>query len=921
MSLRNITVAAGLVAAALLTPAACAPPGRPLPDQGSQDQGLETLRHEIRAAPIPTTGTLAFDGTLLPAGARGKFPSFDGDNFIINIPPRPSPELSAQQVFDQTIVPLLRAMGYGDRIREIVLPGGQPRGQVLPPPDLSDLARQTCREVEGDRYQRFHAVCEAMVLDSANPVAERVFNLAYGMTVAQFQADVQRPRIQYAFTQRVDSVPIEHVGIVAARWEGETITSVHGSVLNRYRITNAVALSSSQAIERGQAQVLRLRGISRTPIQIDKRSADLVLLPYGSARADDGTQVIGLRYAYRTLLFAFSARAPQRPGYQLSWMAWIDAQDGRLLVLAPQFANESGAGVSWRRDPNTPTQVRGFQVDAASGGQYVLRRSGVFNRLDRLGDGTFDDDEVSISSSTGGSSATFANFNQAPLNDPTNAVCAGLGNNTFRQINAYSHLHGYRETLVGAGTFPLFPEAATTVWVDTPDPNGNNAVYDAFGTGQSRLVFVPGGTFTAVNCPDVAGGVLPGTTDPTSMTHEYAHISTPRLQERRPADWCGMLPCPMPDPLAHLMFHDFADAWAQAYASTPCQAGWSRKNTGGIDNAENCATHNEDGLLPRLASIGEPFSTASVLDHFPERRATLTGGYSDMQIVMTALWLTRQGMRSKCLPSGTPQYWVRLNRALYNYGFLSNTCGGTCDRDIYRYAQNMLQQLTQQWATAGQPGGPPGFAHNGAHTTNKLLSAWARVGIFLTPSTCIDGNAATGDPTFCPTAGGGEMGGDAIVDVFDNDASDDVVIDQITHPEFDYLERGGALPIFRVWTGPRYKFNASGVANSYAPSVATPSPCHTQYQVELSGTDTFASFVSSGWQTVSATAQPQCYGTWTPNAADWIALGGTTGDVKVYYRVRTRDAGGMNEKLSTLPGSGSYSVPPAYVVVNDAGQP
>jgi hypothetical protein len=264
---------------------------------------------------------------------------------------------------------------------------------------------------------------------------------------------------------------------------------------------------------------------------------------------------------------------------------------------------------------------------------------------------------------------------------------------------------------------------------------------------------------------------------------------------------------------------------------------------------------------------------------------------------------------------------VRINRALYNYGFLSNTCVGTCDRDIYRYAQDMLRQMAQQWATAGQPGGPPGFAHNGAHTTNKLLSGWARVGVFLIPPSCIDGDAATGDPTFCPAAGGGEMGGDAIVDVFDNDAGDDNTIDQIVHPEFDYAQRGDAPPTFRVWTGPRYRFNASGVASSFSPSAATPSPCHTQYQVELSGTPAFASVVGSGWQTVSATAQPQCYGTWTPSAADWTALGGASGDVKVYYRVRTRDAGGMNEKVSTQPGSGSYTVPPAYVVVNNAGQP
>src|SRR5262249_38658019 len=152
---------------------------------------------------------------------------------------------------------------------------------------------------------------------------------------------------------------------------------------------------------------------------------------------------------------------------------------------------------------------------------------------------------------------------------------------------------------------------------------------------------------------------------------------------------------------------------------------------------------------------------------------------------------------------------------------------------------DFLRQMAQQWATAGQPGGPPGFAHNGAHSTNKLLSGFARVGLFLMPSECIDGDATTGNPGFCPVPSGGENGGDAIVDVDDNDPSDDPVIDGITHPEIDYAKRGAAPASFRVWTGPRYKFNSAGQARSYTPSSTTPAPCNTQYQVELASDDNF----------------------------------------------------------------------------------
>jgi hypothetical protein len=757
-----------------------------------------------------------------------------------------------------------------------------------------------------------------------NEIADRVFKLAYGMTAAQFIADIERQRILYVFQQMPQGVPIEHAGVIAARWEGETITSVHGTVFNRYQIANERKLSAAEAIDAGQKNLFGYVGLTEDA-RVDFKRPDpvLVLLPSGAARTAEGEEVAALHYAYRTLLYARVNSRDTRQPDNLSWMAWVDAQDGALLELTPQFGAASASGRVWRRDPNTPTQTLSFQVDNASGGQYRLQLAGVFNRIDRLGNGTFGDGEVSISSSSGGSTATFANFNQSPINDAANAVCSAGGNNTFRQVNCFAHLYYQRQTILSAGTMPPFPEAAVTVQMDTPG-GGSFAAYDNFGSGQSLLFFVLGSAFANAACPNVAEANLPGTQDPTSLMHEFAHLSTPRLQERRPANWCGSPMCMMPTGAGHTMFHDFADAYAQAYASIPCQAGWSRKNNGGVNHSLNCADSDPDGGLPRLSSVGEPFNPASVQDHFPEKRATVsdTDDYANGQIMSTALWLTRAGMRSKCLPSGTAQYFVRVNRALYNYGFLATTCGGiACDRDVYRFAQDFLRQLAQQWATSGQPGGPPGFAHNGAHSTNKLMSGFARTGLFLVPYECIDGDASTGNPGFCPVADGGENGGDAIVDVNDNEPGDDPVVDGVTHQEVDYERRGGPVPTFRVWTGPRFKFNAAGRARDFAPSMATPSPCNTQYRVELASNDTFTGAVNSGWRTVSATANPQCYGTWTPPAATWTPLAGTTGDVQVFYRVRTRNISGGNVKISTQPGNGSFTVPGSYVIVNNLGRP
>jgi len=888
-------------------------------------------RTDIRAEPIPIGGKLHVDLARLPARATGKFSSYDGDNFTVHIPPGVAGAVPAKEVFDNTVVPLLTAMGYGDRVSEIALPEGKSDGDPLPRANLARLAAETCKEVQNERYKRFHPVCEAMIRGQADPVAERVFGLAYGMTFAQFKADAERQRIQYVFTQRPGGVTIEHTGVIAARWEGATITSIVGTIFNRYVIVNHRELTPDAAIAAAQAKVLTLKGVdsSATGLPSDHGPV-LELLPYGGAD-DHGDRVPGLRYAWRTLLFARQAvgrpldRPPSRrqPGNLLSWMAWIDAQDGKLLQLLPQYAEEFATVPRWRRDPSTPVQTANMEIDGPAGGQVTLQRAGVFNRFDRLGDGDFNDDEVSVANAGGA-----INFNVPPLNDAAASQCGGA-NNAFRQLNAYAHLNSVRDTMVNAGTFPSLPESAITVWLDSDD---NSTLYDGIGVGQSRIKYALGSAFNQPGCPDVADANLPGTEDPTTMVHEFTHVSTPRMSERRPADWCGMANCPMP--FGRLLFHDFADGAAQAYASIPCQAGWSRKNQGGVNASLNCATHTEAlEVKPRLSSVDEPFDPATPKDHFPERRTTpaLLDPYSDMQITSTAFWLTRQGMRSKCLPSGTPQYWIRWNRALYNFGFIPTTCvvcmgtgdnafcNNSCDRDVYRYAQNFLAMMAEQWATSGEPGGPPGFAHNGRHSTNKLLSGWARVGIFLTPVQCIDGDLSTSNPTFCPN---GEMGGDAIVDVRDNDAADDNVIDGVTHPELDYIKRGSISPTFRVWTGPRFKFDANGTASNFTPSAATPSPCHTEYRVELSNDETFASgVVTSGWRSASATAQPQCYGTWTPSAAVWSPFEGSSGDVKVYYRVRTHDATSANERISTQPGSGSYDIPPAYLVVNNAGQP
>ncbi len=115
------------------------------------------------------------------------------------------------------------------------------------------------------------------------------------------------PSTGYVYQQRVSGIPVEHAIVIA------TSNSVQGTVFARYRVTNKASLSPSAA----------------TPRDRTAARADLVLYPAGNT--SDGH--IELRYAYRMLL-------ADRDDPGRTWMAWIDADSGKMLNLAAQFTEE-----------------------------------------------------------------------------------------------------------------------------------------------------------------------------------------------------------------------------------------------------------------------------------------------------------------------------------------------------------------------------------------------------------------------------------------------------------------------------------------------------------------------------------------------------------------------------------------------------
>jgi hypothetical protein len=297
-----------------------------------------------------------------------------------------------------------------------------------------------------------------------------------------------------------------------------------------------------------------------------------------------------------------------------------------------------------------------------------------------------------------------------------------------------------------------------------------------------------------------------------------------------------------------------------------------------------------------------PFSPGSRGgDHFPDHLLRDASPYGNGQIAAAALWEARVGMRSKHGAVGTAEFGARFLAALRAAGFHAPPTGAPVVARIYHLLYVLALEMAGQWA--------------GDDTMNKVTSGFARVGIFLIPYQCLDGDPATRDETACPT---GENGGDAVVDIDDGDLADDPIVNGVTHPDRDFLQRGGRPPILHVWSGARYLLTGT------TGTQPTPPPCNGEYQVELSASPDFpadpASTIASGWLPVGAGGAPPCYAAWSPDTSAWTTLQQRATSARIFYRARTRQAGGGNERISTQPGQ-LWTVPPPFAVLTDTGQP
>jgi len=840
------------------------------------------------STPMPVVRTpVQADPGALPPGARAHFPAYEGDPVFVSLPVRARADIDVADTLETVIAPILKALGLQGQGAALVLP--PPQGIAQPKADFKRLAQAVA-----DAYERNPKLRRPKTQDmldvfrgarQADREKYRALPTGEGMTFAQYVAGIERLEIQYPFQQTHHGVPIEHSILIASRWEGQAITSVYGSILGRYRVENTQRLTASAAIEQGARALRNLGGIESVSSQRALDGPHLVLLPYDT----DATGTVRLRHAYRMLLRGTFA------GQEGDFLVWLDADNGVILRMRSFLSQVLASGLVYNRDPGVGTTAGSFEVDPSSGSQYTLQRSGVSARLDYRGDG-YDSKDVSILGS--------ANFDDPTLIDAAQALCGSGTNKGFQQVNFFATLMRHRDTVLAQGMFTPFPVTPWSPKVETTTCGAWS--YMNFGACRG---------YTDTACPNYYSGgktdeqnLMNFAHDNTMIAHELGHHATASLTDNRPSNWCGMPSCTPPHGWGAL--HDLADFWGAHLESTPCIGGWVAKNMRGINASLNCLRHSEGGSLPRKIEVLTPPSPTDAGDRFPEHRKVAPTEYGDGQIGGAALWEVREGMWSKGGPSGLPQFGVRFQSALKQTGVFAFPPEDS-DTGVYQHLYDLEAKMTDQWATSGSPNGPD--------TTNKVTAGFARAGIFLIPYQCLDGKARTKDATSCPL---GESGGDAVIDVDDNDPSDDPVVNGVTHREVDFLKFGGPAPTFHVWTGPRYRLAGEDGAATYR----NPSPCNSRFQVEASTGETFlqGSTVTSAWKTVTTnpgSTTAQCYGTWTPTDTEWtttLQAGGANS--RLYYRARTQNAAGGNERLSTLPGNGLWTVPPPYAVISVTGQ-
>jgi hypothetical protein len=778
---------------------------------------------------------------------------------------------------------------------------------------------------------------------------DQSFQEQTGQTFQQYVTEFEREQYFYFFPQvhhpapdefAIDLTPpkavtIDHAGIRADRREGQGIYSATGRVFVSYKIANRVARSPVTATVWASTRLKTLQGITNVE-NIPVKRVSLVLLPSGEALVGN-TLIPALRYAYRIPVYV------TLEGARKSLYVWFDAEDDRVLEVVPLFSSaghlDPAIGTVLLVDPSSQpaTMATRFQIDHPDSASPCSPQAPVTLTVSAELKGLEPD-------GNGGTSPFCINQTAPPPNSPwdfsRDITLPGTGTlKEWEKIDVYATVSRYRETVINASlTLPpndpitielfLLPTCEQTALARFTDMS---LIFDSYES----------------TCPQLASTsdnskVRPHN-DHTLIAHEMGHLLTKRQYKYAPPnesprskDWCfgaslDSLPAICPLPVDPQYAHDFADAWVQIFEDTNCIGGYigsmiswqvNRQPQSYGNDSIQCNKHHEGGGWPRLSKVPDPtqfdpplYSTwpnawdangefsQRIGDHFPEHRKLTYSSpdnrvpdYADMQIAAAALWETREGAMSLS-QSGNLDYVRRFVQALATTGWLGLEPLGHSselrytDKDVYRGLVDLEIKLANQW-TRSTSSNPASIDRS----VNKVAAGFARAGIFMIHPNCLDSDGNNNAPCI-----DGDSGGDAVIDIADNDALDDRRNAYgVVHEERDWLRPGKPFPAFHVWTGPRYIFDTHDVLAGPVPAPL----CNNMFQIYLAEDEAFTQVLkTSGWREISP---PQaCYSHWILNGSEWQDITDKlAADQKdrIYYRVTTCTVATGSGTSCTLPG-------------------
>lgn len=922
------------------------------------------------------------------AGKQPRSPfRFDGpgdpvhgvSTFVALAPKQRGASLTAKNVFDETVIPYLRSIGVleGEARKRIYVPsgGGVPRTKT----DLEGLLRLRCKVVKV-------SACKGMLSAQSEIVRrgwlDREVQGHVGLSFEAHSKALSRVEREFPFfqTDSYDScdkdvsrasdktiVPFEHAGFRVTALDGETPNSLMGKYYpkSKYNIVNCVGSTPDEIVKR----IPQALGISQEQMEpINPSHAQLLLLPVETAIDQlQGQYKVNVRFVYRFSVVIKNGSGAHS-GVSQHYL-WIDAgkvthdRAPQVLQWLPLGGDITVTGNMMMRDPSTgEAPLTEFELDNPAGtpSALTLQLSPQFSRLDRYRDGSLAEGELSALTSDFSNSAS-PNF-QEWLERRTTGGGVPDYQCMFDQRDPYPGIFyeqidlmatlawRWRELEIAGGLLSGFPGSGPIKVIFNGSSSGCdlNTLADAYGGGPSSPARMTFNLCKRLAVQPVCSSPATYGTNPihdhTVVSHEFGHILT-SFQYRtteggfpapttRSGGWCGALHpdretgriltgCPIPE-LPYSLFHDFADAWAHHFEDTPCVGGWVAKDELNTGNNElsptatysnpslNCARHSEEGGLPRLSHVGAPdVVNLHSTDRFPEHVRKWNGPYARMQVASAALWSVREGMRSHLgALLGPAEYFRSFVRTLAATGWVGPIAQANFEPEhVYRGLLDLEVSMANEWVKS-----PPSGT---AFLLGKITAGFAKAGVFMIPPGCLDAGAVTDRPEFCA---GGLDGGDAVIDIDDNDPSDDEIIAPgLAHEEGDYLKRSGGGPSFLIWTGPGYTFDGGQ-------AVTTSPACNRQYKVELSTDKSFSAPTTNGWQSIPSGGSA-CFVRWTPSLVQWNNLKGSSGTTRIYYRLKTRQAPGSPELVSTLPARGLFRgyfvaghIPPPYAIVNDTGR-